>query len=208
MKYDLDFFPPYYIFDRVHKLFFRKQHEYASRFILSSCEQWLSAEICGLINDKYHDESHGRFFCYNEDAKRDITFYICDEHDSPEIKEHVEVKLIYPLQASKRKSAIDSLINKVSTCHQDLIHERNKYPVEGWLFLVWTSYYEDRYSPNDFFSIAESEIKNAYCDELKEISSASFTTPKIVDFCHSEIKWRGKNISIIVKAIALTFSPT
>ncbi|WKS82447.1 hypothetical protein ACSYAF_06635 [Edwardsiella tarda] len=94
MKYDLDFFPPYYIFDRVHKLFLRKQHEYASRFILSSCEQWLSAEICGLINDKYHDESHGRFFCYNEDAKRDITFYICDEHDSPEIKEHVEVKLI------------------------------------------------------------------------------------------------------------------
>ncbi len=151
--------------------------------------------MCGLINDKYHGQSNGRFFCYNEDNKRDITFYVCDEHDAPAIKGHSEVKLIYPLQASKRKSSIDSLIDKVLRCNQC------EYPVEGWFFLVWNSYYEDRYSASDFFSIVKNEIQQSFSYEHQRMGSSSFVIPEMVDFCNSEIKWRGRNISIKVKAI-------
>lgn len=202
MNNKLAFFSPRYIFRTVNHLFLSKQHEYASRFILSSCEQWLSAEMCGLINDKYHEQSNGRFFCYNEDGKRDVTFYVCDEHDSPEIKGHSEVKLIYPLQASKRKSSINSLIDKVLRCNQ------SEYPVEGWFFLVWNSYYEHIYSASDFFSIVKDEIQQSFSYEHQRMGSSSFVIPEMVDFCDSEIKWRGKTISIKVKAIPLTFFST
>jgi len=199
MNKNLALISPHSVFRKVNQLFLDKQHEYASRFILSSCEQWLSAEMCGLINDKYHELSNGRFFCYNEDVKRDITFYVCDEHDSPEVKGHIEVKLIYPLHASKRKSSINGLINKVSRCN------KSEYPVEGWFFLVWNNYYEDRYSASDFFSIIKNEIQELSSREHQRMNSAPFVMPEMVDFCDSEIKWRGRKISIKVKAIPLTF---
>ncbi|WP_105623307.1 hypothetical protein [Cronobacter malonaticus] len=199
MKDDLAFFSPGYIFDVMYHLFSCKQHQYASRFILSSCEQWLSAELCGLINDKYHEKSNGRFFCYNEDAKRDITFYVCDEYDAPAIKGHAEVKLIYPLHASKRNASINNLIDKLVKCNH------SEYPVEGWFFLVWNSYYEDKYSASDFFAIVESDIQDAVSEEYKKINSPSYVIPQMVDFCNSEIKWRGRTISIKVKAIQVTF---
>ncbi len=202
MKDDLAFFSPGYIFDVMYHLFSCKQHEYASRFILSSCEQWLSAELCGLINDKYHEKSTGRFFCYNEDAKRDITFYVCDEHDTPDIKGHAELKLIYPLHASKRKASINNLIDKIVKCNH------SEHPVEGWFFLIWNSYYEDKYTSNDFFSIVEAEIQGAVSKEHEKINSLSYVIPQMVDFCDSEIKWRGRNISIKVKAIQVTFFST
>lgn len=199
MKDDLAFFSPGYIFGLMNHLFSSKQHEYASRFILSSCEQWLSAELCGLINDKFNEKSNGRFFCYNEDAKRDITFYVCDEHDKPEVKGHAEVKLIYPLQGSKRKASINSLMDKV------VKFSHSEHPVEGWVFLVWNSYYEDKYTASDFFSIAESEIQEAVAEEHRKINSLSYSIPQMVGFCDSEINWRGKKISIKVKAIQLDF---
>lgn len=199
MNDELAFFSPGYIFSVMNHLFSCKQHEYASRFILSSCEQWLSAEMCGLINDKYHEMSLGRFFCYNEDAKRDITFYVCNENNSPKIKGHAEVKLIYPLHTSKRKVSIKNLIDKIAK------HNRPEYPVEGWFFLVWNSYYEDKYTSNDFFSIVESEIEKSVLEEHKKINLPSYDITQMVDFCDSEIKWRGRNISIKVKAIPVTF---
>lgn len=118
---------------------------------------------------------------------------------TPEIKGHAEVKLIYPLHASKRKAAINNLIDKIVKC------SHSEYPVEGWLFLVWNSYYEDKYTSNDFFSVVESEIQSSVSEEYAKINSPSYAIPQVVDFCDSEIKWRGRSISIKVKAIPVTF---
>ncbi|WP_147600360.1 hypothetical protein [Cronobacter sakazakii] len=45
-------------------------------------------------------------------------------------------------------------------------------------------------------------------EEHEKINSLSYTLPQMLDFCDSEIKWRGRNISIKVKAIQVTFFST
>lgn len=59
-----------------------------------------------------------------------------------------------------------------------------------------------------FFSIVESEIQGAVSEEHEKTNSASYAIPQMVDFCDSKIKWRGRNISIKVKAIQVTFFST
>lgn len=186
-------------FYTVSERFNERGNEYSRRFVLSSCEQWLSTEMCMLINEKYHLSDHGRFFCYNEDDRRDLTFYLCDEIGRPEILGHAEIKLIYPVSVPKRKKNIEHLVSRVVRYHT------LRYSTEGWCFFIWTSGYEKDCTADTFFSLMSEELSMSVNDKARRLYLPTPTFGSLVSLCDTHIKWRGESVRIIARAIPFTF---
>ncbi|MEY0629967.1 hypothetical protein AB7441_23730, partial [Providencia rettgeri] len=136
----------HYIFETEHQFRYlceylaNKNSHYGSRFNYASCELWLCQEACQIINfgdRNYHLNPEIPFFCYNEDKKRDLSFYTIDDKGEPKLISHIEVKLIYPTSISDKTSKIKELVDK-------LMNAKNANSIKsGWIFLIWTNNYKE-----------------------------------------------------------------
>ncbi|MEB8288048.1 hypothetical protein OKT24_20045 [Aeromonas veronii] len=180
------------------------QDRYLARFNFSACELWLCTEICYLLNfkDTYGISTKDNEFAYNEDCKRDISFY--NDAESTTLSDHIEVKVVYPngkYRVTSKNNWLDNLLNKLNHSKMDAPLQVNHH---GWVFGVWTS--DERYTKH--FSTPEDFFKNDY-DLIharlveKHSSPSSF---KYVDIMDDTLMWRGIEKRIVVKGFQFTRS--
>lgn len=191
-----------YLFDTEHQFKYLCEYladnnsHYGSRFNYASCELWLCQEACQIINfgsRNYHLNTEIPFFCYNEDNKRDLSFYTFDGQNYSTLISHIEVKLIYPTYNSKKSNKIKELYNKL------VINNNDNITTAAWVFLVWTDYYEAKEDCEQFFSSSLSLIES-----YNDISINKHNDQKILSVIDTTIPWRGTNKRIVVKALSFT----
>lgn len=191
----------FYLFSESSSSLKLKAQSYFPRFNYAACELWLCTELCHIINFgelNLHSESKGDIFIYNEDCKRDLTLYSDGLNSKPKKLLHIEAKIIYP--SSGRYNTIKDLCNKLNRTRT------SDYIQEGWVYLVWTQHYGIQ--PDNFFddrikwmkeAIESNDFIDKHGNKLKAIYS------EIHEICDGELRWRGSEKRIIVKAIAFSF---
>ena len=193
---------PFSLFTSSSDILKSHSDHYFPRFNYSACELWLCTEICHIINageQGLQQRSRGKVFLYNEDKKRDLTLYSSGETKKPVIEKHIEVKVIYPVSKSKFGSSIYSLCKKLSKTLDAT------YPLEGWVYLVWTQHY--KISPDEFFETRLDWLTTAvnekeyFGDSGKQYQPVFSEIKEIAEAC---LTWRGQEKRIIVKAIAFS----
>ena len=168
---------------------------YLKRFAYAACELWLCAEICNILNFD-HASSFSTLasnkFCFNEDAKRDLTVY---DSQTGGVLSHIEVKLLYPgYSLSKRASKITELFSKIEGNKQRKVDS-------GWFFIIWISTNCRSYKTSEaFFDDAFSEIK--YWMEKSDVDYC-LSEYGMIDVIGDHFLWRNEEKEVIVKAIAI-----
>lgn len=181
-------------FERVCCYFSEKKEWYSKRFSYSACELWLCVEACNILNfdhEKAFCLEEERKYCFNEDAKRDLTIY---NTFTDEVISHIEVKLLYPSYSlSKSNKKIQEVFDKFKNNKAN-----DECNLSGWFFLIWSSLNTGSYITSEkFFSDKMNQIKlMAEKDEC-----FSFNENNLTHVLEDVFKWKEGTKEIIVKAI-------
>lgn len=162
-----------------------------------ACENWLRTELRIHLNRTESTLAYNQF-AYDEDQNRDISIY--DDLDGQLNCTHaLELKVIYPLPPSKRKESYTKLNQQ--TCRQKNRKHETKFTIfSSIIFYVWTSYYNEKYECEEFFSKSEREI----LENLQKHRAITNHELKLTEILgrHS-INWRKKDALVCMRAIGL-----
>lgn len=181
-------------FERVCEYFSNHKKWYSKRFSYSACELWLCVEACNILNfdhEKAFSLSEDSKYCFNEDAKRDLTIY---NTLNDEVISHIEVKLLYPSYSlSKSNMKIQEVFDKFKNKKAN-----EQCNLSGWFFLIWSSLNKGAYITSEkFFNDKVNQIK-LMTDENENFS---FDESNYTHVLEDVFKWKEGTKEIIVKAI-------
>ncbi|MBN1576521.1 MAG: hypothetical protein JW913_08215 [Chitinispirillaceae bacterium] len=176
---------------------FQHDKDHLAKILLGpACEHWLRSESSYALNfgEKRYFQLKNHEYVYEENKKRDITFY--NAYDKP--KRVIEIKAIYPLDTFSIKDKWLLPLKK-----QLLTPKKGENGVRyvGLIFAIWLNDYKDKITEANYYSNLSGFLKDIFPSKEFTTQHGYYFEPILSKY---KVNWLKENYEISLKATYLT----